>query len=76
MDPLSPVSFIAVLEALNKLLLRAREVGLFRGLCIGKGEERVEVTHLFFANDTLLLCELKDVALGNIGDVLLLFEAM
>lgn len=46
-DPLFPLLFIVVVEALNKLLARAMEADFFRGLCVGKQEGRVEVTHLF-----------------------------
>lgn len=55
-DPFSPLLFIMVMGALNKLLVRAREVGIFRRLWEGKGKRKVEIIH-FFADDTLLLCD-------------------
>lgn len=32
--------FIVVMEAINKLLSKAREVDLFKGWCVKRGEER------------------------------------
>lgn len=54
-DPLSPPTIYCVMEVLNKILLRARELELFKILKVNEGELIEEVTHLFFADDTLLL---------------------
>lgn len=47
--------------ASNKLLLRARKLGLCKGLEMDEGEHSEEVIHVFFANDTLMFCELEKV---------------
>lgn len=54
-DPLSPFLFIVVMEALNKMILKAREQNLFQGLKVGKGASKEEISHLFFTDDVLLL---------------------
>lgn len=75
-DPISPMLFIIVMEALHKLLSRVRETSLFKGLSVGRGDGRMEITHLFFANDTLIFCESEKRALLNVRCVLLCFEAV
>lgn len=40
------------MEVLNKILLRVRELQLFRGFKGGEGEHTEEVVYLFFTDDT------------------------
>lgn len=54
-DPLSPFLFNLVVEGLNILILRARELGLFNGAVVGN--DLIKVSHLQFADDTILFCE-------------------
>lgn len=63
------------MEVLNRLLSRAREADLFRGLFVREDERRVEMTHVFLT-DTLLFCERDDSVLHNIKCVLVCFEAV
>ena len=57
-DPLSPYLFVLAMEALSCLLRRAREGGYLTDFKVnGKGGEGLEVTHLLFADDTLVFCE-------------------
>lgn len=42
------------MKALNKMLLGARELDLFKCLKVGVGEHTEEKIHIFFANDTML----------------------
>ncbi|RVW23854.1 hypothetical protein CK203_094433 [Vitis vinifera] len=46
------------MEAFSRLIAKAKEGGFIKGVKIeGRGEERVQVSHLLLANDTLLFCE-------------------
>jgi len=72
-DPLSPFLFVLVTEVLNRVMIRAAEVGLFKGLQIGSHRETL--THLQFADDTLLFCEANEIYLQNLKKVLLSFQA-
>ncbi|CAL5394071.1 unnamed protein product [Camellia sinensis] len=54
-DPLSPFLFNIVVEGLNLLLTRAKDLGLIRGVVVGLNG--LEFTHLQFAEDTILFCE-------------------
>ncbi|XP_071715046.1 uncharacterized mitochondrial protein AtMg01250-like [Rutidosis leptorrhynchoides] len=54
-DPLSPFLFIIAAEGLNILTNAATEKGLFKGVEIG--EDKVKISHLQYADDTIFLGE-------------------
>ena len=57
-DPLSLDLFVLIMEAFNILIAKAEEGGFIRGVKIeGRGGEGVQVSHLLFADGTLLFCE-------------------
>ena len=72
-DPLSPYLFVLIAEVLNKLLLKAADIGLFQGVKVGS--RAVALTHLQFADDTLIFCEPKMEFLRNIQNVLYSFQS-
>ena len=54
-DPLSPLLFVIVMEALSRLLDRAVQEGLFLGFSVGTvAANPLMVSHLLFADDTLI----------------------
>lgn len=53
-NPLSPLLLIVVIEVLNGLMNRAKELQLLRGVYVGSSRNSIEVSHLFSADDTLL----------------------
>ena len=53
-DPLSPYIFLLCTEGLHGLLTRAAASGDIRGISICRNEPRL--THLFFADNSLLFC--------------------
>lgn len=58
-DPLSPLLFTIVMEALNKLLERARDLKLVEGIILDNNRDSIEVTHLFFVDDSLIFCKTR-----------------
>ncbi|RVX21349.1 putative mitochondrial protein [Vitis vinifera] len=57
-DPLSPYLFLFVMEALSQLLSCARNGGFISGFRVGgRGREGLFVSHLLFADDTLIFCD-------------------
>lgn len=71
-DPLSPFLFNIVTEGLNILLSRAKELDIIKGAEVGSNGLRV--THLQFADDTILFCETNRREVSNIKSILRCFE--
>lgn len=73
-DPLSPLLFILVIGALNGMLCRVKDLQLVKGISVGRKNHTVEVSHLFFADDTLVFCQPEERILLNLRCVLLCFQ--
>ena len=59
-DPLSPYLFVLVMEVFSILINKAVEGGFFSGYKLrDRGGNEVQVSHLLFADDTLVFCEFK-----------------
>ena len=57
-DPLSPYLFVIGMKALSVLIKRAVSGGFFTSFRVkGRGGERVQLTHLLYADDTLIFCD-------------------
>lgn len=70
-DPLSPFLFLIIMEALSRLIDKAVEGGFISGFRIGRfGEREVTVSHLLFADDTLIFCDVDASQLGYLCLVL------
>lgn len=75
-DPLSPLIFLMVMEAFNDLLTRAVELQFIRGIRVSRGDNSLEVTHLFYADDTSIFCQPGVDILRHLSCVLLFFQAV
>lgn len=71
-DLLSPFLFIIVAEGHNVLLSRALELEVIKGVRVGVGG--VPLSHLQFADDSMLFCEAEVVEVVNIKRILRCFE--
>jgi len=72
-DPLSAFLFVLMVEVLNRMLIRGEDLGLFKGLAMHR--QAVTVSHLQFADDTLIFYEADDSYVGNIKWILLSFQS-
>ena len=74
-DPLSPLLFLVIMEVLSRMLRRTEEGGFFRGFCAGRTDE-VCISHLLYADDTIIFCDAEPEQLLYIQMVLTCFEAV
>ena len=59
-DPLSPYLFVLGMEVLSTLIRRAVDGGFLSGCRLqGRGGVELIVSHLLFANDTIIFCETR-----------------
>ena len=57
-DPLSLLLFVIVMEALSKMMEKAVGESLLVGFSMGReGRNNLLISHLLFADDTLIFCE-------------------
>ena len=75
-DPLSPYLFVLGMEVLSNPIRRAVDGGFLSGCRIrGRGEEEMIVSHLLFADDTIIFCEASKEQLSALSWILAWFEA-
>jgi hypothetical protein len=75
-DPLSPLLFLLMMEILSKMLKQAKGYGFIRGFKVnGSRTEDVCISHLLYADDTMLMCDADPEQLMYIQLVLSCFEA-
>ena len=75
-DPLSPYLFVMGMKVLSALIRRVVEGGFLSG-CRIRGRRRMElnISHLFFADDTIVFYEAKKEHLTHLSWTLFWFEA-
>lgn len=71
-DPLSPLLFLIAVEGLNGIVERAKERGLFKGVEVGK--EKIEITNLQYADDTLLVGVASNETILAMKSIMRMFE--
>jgi hypothetical protein len=76
-DPLSPFLFVLVMEAFSRMISAMYSRGLISGFSVGSREhDRVEVSHLLFADDTLIFCGTDASQIGYFEALLVCFEVV
>ena len=76
-DPLSPLLFVLVMEAIGKMLDKAVHEGHLLGFNVGASTGRsLMVSHLLFADDTLIFCDANIDHLLILRLVLIWFEVV
>ena len=76
-DPLSPLLFLLVMEVLSRMLSKVEEEGLIQGFRAGSNAvDGLCISHLLYADDTILFCDADPDQLLNVRMVLTCFEAV
>ena len=76
-DPLSPYLFVLGMEVFSLLIDKATFGGFLPGFSLeGRRGEAVKITHLLFADDTLVFCNDSEEKMLYLNWILLCFEAM
>ena len=76
-DPLSLLLFVIRMEALSCLINKAVSGGFLSGCRVrGRGGNGVQVTHLLFADDTMVFCEASLEQMVFLSWILMWFEAI
>ena len=71
-DPLSPYLFLICAMGLQSLLTKAEVEGHIRGVAICRNGPKI--SHLFFADDSVLFCSAKEAKCQKILDILAIYE--
>uniref|UniRef100_A0A2N9HIT7 Reverse transcriptase domain-containing protein n=1 Tax=Fagus sylvatica TaxID=28930 RepID=A0A2N9HIT7_FAGSY len=75
--PFRHLLFVIVMEALSRMMDQAVRGGYLSGFKVGNSEgSNVMVTHLLFADDTLMFCDAAPSQIEQLGCVLTWFEAI
>ena len=75
--PLSPWLFLLIMEVLSRMLKKIVVGGLLKGFQVGRpNATSVCVSHLLYANDTILFCDADSEQLMYIRMVLTCFKAI
>ena len=71
-DPLSPYLFLLCAEGLHSLIKQAEVRGAIQGVSLCR--DGPKITHLFFANDSLLFCKANDQDCTMVMEILEAYE--
>ena len=73
-DPLSPFLFIKAMEGLDSLMRRASLNNWITGFRIkNRSNEVMDMTHLLYADDTIIFCEAEQEQICHIRIILIIF---
>ena len=76
-DPLSPYLFVIGMETFSRLIHRAVRGGFLSGCRIkGRRGDEALVSHLLFADDTLVFCDTSQDQMAYLSWLLMWFEAI
>ncbi|CAL1400945.1 unnamed protein product [Linum trigynum] len=75
-DPLSPGLFVLVMDVLSFMISKLRGVNGISGFFMDENSGRGEVTHLLFADDSLIFCDASADQVLNLLATLVCFQSV
>jgi hypothetical protein len=76
-DPLYPLLFVIVVEALGKMISVAVSGGFLSSFLVGhRNANGIDISHLLFADDTLIFCRIDLNHILHLRCLFLCFEAI
>jgi hypothetical protein len=76
-DPLSPMLFIIIMEGLSRMIDKAIGAGMLSGFAVSRNvNDPLLISHLLFADDTLIFCEADSGHIAHLRSILVWFEAI
>ena len=76
-DPISPLLFLLVMEVFTRMLRVASSAGLIAGFSVGRlNDSSTKISHLLFADDTIIFCDNVCEQIVNLRGILIWFEAV
>ena len=75
-DPLSPLLFLIIMEALSRMLGKAVKGGYILGFKVGASGSELMISHLLFADDTLIFCGADPLQIWHLRAVFIWFQAI
>ena len=73
---MSPLLFVIVMETLSRLMDRATIGGYISGFAVDSGIDPLVVSHLLFADNTLIFCNADQAQIAHLRAVFSWFEAI
>jgi hypothetical protein len=75
-DPLSPMLFVIVMEVLSRMIDKAIGAGMLFGFAVNRNvNDPLLISHLLFADDTLIFYEADSDHIAHLRSILVWFEA-
>ncbi|CAL1367557.1 unnamed protein product [Linum trigynum] len=71
---MSPFLFLLVMDVLSVMLETLRSEGLISGFFMNEASEEGEVTHLMYADDTIIFCDANEDQVLNLLSTLVCFQ--
>ena len=76
-DPLSPMLFVIIMEGLSRMLDMTIGAGMLSGFAVSRNaNDPLLISHLLFADDTLIFCEADSDHIAHLRSILVWFEAI
>ncbi|CAL1367433.1 unnamed protein product [Linum trigynum] len=75
-DPSSPFLFSLVMDILSRIIQRRLDAGLITSFFFDESVQRCQISHLLYADDTIIFCDATENEVFNVMAALICFECI